>query len=534
MISLNKALIYILIAVLAPFGANTQLNIINQYGFGGDGISWNPKICISENNGLYILFATNSAQGTGNFFAPTFGGSDLVLHKYDSQLNLEWVKSYGGGSDDGFGWIYVLNDGVLILSESTSMASGNKTVSTNGSADGWLLKLDFDGEIVWQKGFGGVDYEAPYGLTITEQNDIVMAFRSFSGVSGTRSVPLKGTQDFWVVKTDSDGEIIWDRSFGSDGEEILFAIDQLSDGTILLSGASIGANISHDKTEAPYSSVDNWIIAIDSDGDVVWDKTIGGSGFESRGHVVSINDTIYHLGSSSSGVSGLRNEPLKGFEDLWLTKLDNNGNILSHYFYGGDKFDIATGIQLIEIDKILLCSRSDSDASYDKSENGRGGLDFWGLIIDLQGNVLGEKTLGGNLADDLSTGVLFGNRLILGGSSLSGATGDKTIPKFHVNNTSFDVWIVELDATTLEVLEYKHPVLMAYPNPVDDFLNLELGNSSTNHKVEVYNTAGILMWGQNLDGSSTKIKLDFSGFANGVYTVVVKGDLDVRTVKVVK
>jgi hypothetical protein len=531
---ISKLYKLILIAMLTPFGVNSQLQITDQFGFGGDDFSLNPKINISESGGFYVLFETGSTEGTGNILSPKYGFSNIVLSKLDSEFNIIWSKSFGGNSSDDFGSFAVLNDGILILASSNSSISGNKTVPTNGGADGWLLKLDFDGEIIWQKSFGGTDHDIPIGLKITTQNEIVMAFRSYSNESGTRTVPLKGSRDFWVVKTDSDGEIIWDKSFGSDGEEILFAIDQLSNGSILLSGASIGASISHDKTEPPYSSVDNWIIAIDSDGDVVWDKTIGGSEQEGRGHVLVINDTIYHLGSSTSDISGLREAPLKGTEDLWLTIIEDNGTLVSNHFYGGNNVDIATGILHLGANKILLCSRSNSNSSFDKSENSRGGYDFWSIIIDLQGNIIAEKTLGGNFYDELTTGCLDENRLILGGSSTSGATGDKTIPKFHVNNTSFDVWIVELDATTLEVLEYKHPMLLAYPNPVDNFLNLELGNSSTNHKVEVYNTAGVLMWGQNLDGASTKVKLDFSGFANGVYTVVVKGDLDVRTVKVVK
>jgi hypothetical protein len=530
-----KQFLYLVIVLLAPVGVNAQLDIVNQYGFGGDGFTENPRIITSSDNGYYVLFGTSSSVGSGNIIAPAYGFSYLVLSKFDADFNLEWQKSYGGNLDDGFGWIIEVSDGILVGSASHSGISGNKTVASFGSSDGWLLKLDFDGEIIWQKGYGGTDIDNLFGLIETASGDIVMAYRSSSGISGNRTVPLKGQQDYWVVKTDSAGEIIWDYAYGSDGSDIVFGLGELSDGTIILSGSSIGATLSYDKTEPPYSTTDNWIVAIDADGSILWDKTIGGSGSDALGFLLIKQDTIYVLARSSSGISGLRTEPLKGQQDLWLTKLDKDGNIISTHYYGGDQFDQPTGIFQLNNEKLLLCAYSNSNVSYDKSEDSRGGLDYWAVIVDKNGQVINDKTLGGSDSEALSGGVLVNNSLFLAGISNSDISGDKLISKFDMGNTDTDVWIVELDATTLDVIQNNVNLLpTVYPNPVTDILSIDLSDFNQAYAIDVYDLKGVLITSKTLVQTSETVQLDFSKLASGVYTILIRSHKGTSAVKVVK
>lgn len=533
--SISKQIFYLLIVLLAPVGVNAQLDIVNQYAFGGDGFTENPRIITSSDNGYYVLFGASSSVGSGNIVAPAYGFSYLVLSKFDADFNLEWQKSYGGNLDDGFGWIIEVSDGILVGSASHSGISGNKTVASFGSSDGWLLKLDFDGEIIWQKGYGGTDIDNLFGLIETDNGDIIMAYRSFSGISGNRTAPLKGQEDFWVVKTDSAGEIIWDYAYGSDGDDIVFGLGELSNGTIILSGVSIGATISYDKTEPPYSSVDNWVVAIDADGSVLWDKTIGGSGADANGYLLTIQDTIYVLARSTSGISGLRTEPLKGQQDLWLTKLDKDGNIISTHYYGGDQVEQPNGIFQLDNERILLCTWSNSNTSYEKSEDSRGGFDYWALVIDQNGQVIIEKTVGGSDTDVLNGGLLVNNSLFLAGYSRSDVSGDKLIPKFDIGNTDADVWIVELDATTLDVIQNNVNLLPnVYPNPVTDILSIDLSDFNQAYVIDVYDLKGVLITSKILVQTSETVQLDFSKLASGVYTILIRTHKGTSTVKVVK
>jgi hypothetical protein len=530
----RKQLIVIFLIVLAPFGASTQIEITNQYGFGGDGITELDMLLLSNNEGHYVGLSSSSTDGSGNITAPAYGYSYGVLKYYNQNNELVWSRSFGGdGSEYNFRLAEV-NDGLLVGLSSFSTPSGNKTEPAYGLTDGWLLKLDFDGEIVWQKSFGGNQNDVMFGLISTPDNSIYVAHRSESGATGNRTAPLKGDQDFWIVKTDADGETIWDRSYGSSGTDILFGIDQLSNGNIILSGVSIGASASFDKTESPYSAVDNWILAIDQNGDVIWDKTIGGTGVDGRGYITVVQDTIYLLASSTSGVSGLRTEPLKGSQDLWLSKLDQDGNYISTHYYGGSQTEDARGIAQIESNHLLIYAISNSDASYDKSENRRGAVDFWTLLLDLDGAIIAEKTIGGEQADDPIHAIYMNENIILAGNSFSDVSGDKTIPRFDINNQNSDVWVVALDASTLEVIEHRLPLLHAYPNPVQDFLHLDISNFNAVERLEVYNSAGILVSTQQPHQQEALVKLDFSSLAQGMYTVVIKGDSGVSMVKVVK
>jgi hypothetical protein len=155
-------------------------------------------------------------------------------------------------------------------------------------------------------------------------------------------------------------------------------------------------------------------------------------------------------------------------------------------------------------------------------------------MIEKNGLILTEKTLGGDETDELTDGMLLNDTLVLFGVSLSGISGDKTVPKFNTSTSNFDVWIVELDASTLEVIEHALPLPRAYPNPVQDFLHLDISNFNAVERLEVYNSAGILVSTQQPHQQEALVKLDFSSLAQGMYTVVIKGDSGVSMVKVVK
>lgn len=533
--SISKYLFYILIVLLAPFGANAQLDIINQYAFGGDAPSLLNKLLVAPDMSGYYLFSSTSADGqSGNLDVINYGSDYLILTKLDFNFTVEWQNSIGGLSADNADDLIFVSDGILISSTSISGVTGLKTTPNYGSADVWVLKLDFNGTIVWQKSFGGTDNDVAAKLRNTVNGDVIIATNSYSQISGTRTAVLKGQQDYWVIKTDNDGEIIWDYSYGSVGSDILFGLGLLNNGTIILSGVSVGATVSHDKTEPPFSGADNWIVAIDQNGSVLWDKTIGGAGSEGGGYILTIEDTIYVLASSSSGVSGLRTESLKGQQDLWLTKLDKDGNIISTHYYGGDQIDTPTGIYQLDNERILLCARSNSNASYDKSENSRGGLDYWGVIVDKNGQIIKEKTLGGGEADDLIVGVLHQDKLILAGNTISNVSGDKTIPKLDPANTGFDIWIAELDATTLEVVNSNTVLPNTYPNPVTDVLTIDLSSFSHIYALDVYDLKGVLISKKIISGTPDSIQLDFSALSNGVYTVLVHSHNGTSALKVVK
>lgn len=526
------------IMVLAPFGASTQLNILDQFALGGNGnsIISNQGVENSNDGGFYTIISTTSSTGSGNMTELSYGSQYVVLTKLSSTFQIEWQASFGGLQPEGTARVLEVSDGIILAVNSLSGVSGNKTVINYGATDGWLIKLDFDGEILWQKGYGGSDHDNIVFIIESNNGDLLLGFNSSSGSSGNRTAPLKGVNDYWLVKTDSSGEILWDRSYGSNGEERLHGLLELSNGNIILTGHSVDGTISFDKTENQYSFMDAWVVAADLDGNYLWDKTIGGSGFEGGGYSIAIDDTIFVLISSSSNQSGLRNEPLKGSRDIWLSKLDLNGEIISSFFYGGNGYDMVTGVGVYDQDKIVVSSYSDSDMSYDKTENSKGGQDYWVFMLDKDLIIRGEKTIGGQDADAMSCVISRGNKILLAGNSFSDVSGDKTIPKFNTDPNFFDAWLVELDASTLEIIQSSSISPKVYPNPVTDYLTINLSEFASVSKVDIFDYQGKLLLSRDLSNTPnpTTLQLDMTAFSSGMYTVRVHGDNVVRAVKVVK
>ena len=522
--------------MLIPFGVNSQLNLIQQFGLSGESGTTEFNDIIYGSDGFIYLISSSSANGLdGNINVTSFGSSYIIVTKLNSDFDILWQNSYGGTGLEYNGAIKELSNGLLVSATSTSGVSGNKTTQNYGGSDGWVFKIDFDGDILWQSGFGGDDFDEIMNLIISPSEEIYLGIRSFSSISGNRSAQLKGDRDFWIVKINNNGDLIWDKSFGSNGDDAISDLTQLANGNIAAAGASLNGNISFDKTESPYSYLDTWLVCIDTSGIVLWDKTIGGDGAEKDGFLTSKGNDIFLLNTSSSGISGLRTEPLKGPEDLWVSKINDNGNIIWMNYYGGNDYDRASSIHVNQ-DMLVIDSYSLSNTSFDKTEDSRGERDFWMLITNLDGEVIIDKTIGGTQNDVSPKSIFNDTKILLAGSSTSDNSGDKTIPKFNTDPNSIEVWLVELDASTLNIVQTLDVQPAVYPNPVSDLLTIDLSSYHTLQSITIHNPLGKLVFKENFNSTNDhqSLQVDMTNYSSGVYTVQVIGDNVSKAVKVVR
>jgi hypothetical protein len=284
--------------------------------------------------------------------------------------------------------------------------------------------------------------------------------------------------------------------------------------------------ISGAKTEPNYGEFNNWLLRVNGEtGDIIWSKVIGGgSAGEDPCQVKVLNDEILMFAPSYSGVSGLRTLPRKGMKDIWFVKLDGNGIIQSQKCYGGNAYEFSASFTLIQ-DNILLLVNSNSNASIDKTEDSRGGIDNWFLKLDAEGNILAQKTIGGS-NDEYGAGISIlpnGNYLISSGSN-SGISGDKTTVLNSISN--YDTWIIELDAITLDVentIEQKNNFLI-YPNPSFNECNISFDEPVDLRNVILYDNSGrVALQKEYQTGKKTNYILNVSGLAKGIYTLILKG-----------
>jgi hypothetical protein len=209
---------------------------------------------------------------------------DYFVVKLDSIGNIQWQKTYGGSGGDSAFSVQVTTDGGYIVA-GTSLSNDGDVTGNHGSNDFWIVKLDASGNIEWEKSLGGSGGDIAWAIQITSDGGYIVAGRSDSldgDVTGNH-----GSNDFWIVKLDTTGNIQWEKSIGGSGSDIAISIKKTFDGGYIV----VGESISNDgDLVINYGSMDIWAVKIDAIGDIKWHKSIGGSNAEFAGDVESTDD----------------------------------------------------------------------------------------------------------------------------------------------------------------------------------------------------------------------------------------------------
>ncbi|MEO5572206.1 MAG: hypothetical protein ABIT08_12530 [Bacteroidia bacterium] len=222
---------------------------------------------------------------------------------------IEWQNTIGGDSLDEPRSIQQTADGGYILCGfSLSNSSGDKMENCIGNWDYWMVKTDAFGNIQWENTIGGNGWDWPYSIQQTTDGGYILGGFSDSNISGDKTENSNGGYDYWIVKTDSAGNIQWQNTIGGSGYDFLYSIQQTTDGGYILGGFS-NSNISGDKTENSNGDKDYWIVKTDAIGNIQWQNTIGGSNRDELLSIQQTDDGGYILGGTSwSNISGDKTE----------------------------------------------------------------------------------------------------------------------------------------------------------------------------------------------------------------------------------
>lgn len=275
----------------------------SSYGGTGDDNGWD--LLETPEGGFLILGFTNS-MGAGKM--------DLYLIQTDPQGELIWEMTYGGPEDD-YGWaLESEDDGYLLAGQTKSFGAGD--------IDGFLVKVNLAGEPIWRQTYGGTAEDRLYSIDQTNSGGYVLA--------GTTRTDSQGERDAYLIKTDSEGELIWSSSFGEEQDDVFHAVRETSEGDLIATGysKSFGA-----------AGYDAWLMNIDSDGEPNWQRLFGGTLDD---HLISGEQTVdggYILAgyTRSFGASGW---------DVLLAKLDPDGELIWTELFGGRLDD--TGYTVIQ------------------------------------------------------------------------------------------------------------------------------------------------------------------------------------------
>ncbi len=347
----------------------------------------------NTNDGGYIILG-HTQSNDYDFSEKENTSFDVMLLKYLANDELAWKKTYGGTDDDRGSKIITTADGnYAIIGYSRS---NDIDVNENaGDKDFWLLKLDTSGNILWQKTFGYLGKDFGTSIIQTTDNGFLIVgeldVTSSGGQGNSKRKAKHAGGDIWAIKIDNQGNIQWRKYFGGSFTDTPYTVIQTHEGDYIIAGTS-------DSTDADISnnkgSYDFWVIKINSQGTLLWEKSLGGTEIDEAKSIVSIdNQYFFILGHTRSSDQNVSIS--KGGADLWLIKIDTHGNLLWEKSYGGNNFDIGNTIRKTNDGNFIIGGNTRSaDFITNKGQN-----DAWLLKITPNGTVLWQKTIGGTDID---------------------------------------------------------------------------------------------------------------------------------------
>ena len=371
-----------------------------------------------------------------NFVNFSFWNYDYWIVKLDENGVLEWEKSLGGSAEDIALGIRQTADGGYIVAGGTKSTDGNVS-GNHGGYDYWIVKLDTSRNIQWQKALGGSGDDIAYSVRQTADGRYIVAGMSNStdgDVSGNH-----GNPDYWLVKLDTNGNLLWQKSFGGSAEDAASTVRQTSDGGYIIAGQS---QSNDGNVSGNHGYYDYWIVKTDTNGNLQWQKSFGGSSDDVAYSIEQTNDSGYIIAGSTQSYDGDVTGYDWGYEDYWIVKTDNKGILQWEKCLGGSDSDVAASIQPTRDNGYIVAGSSKSDDGDVRGHHGDSGYsgpyDYWVVKLAGDGEIQWQKPLGGNSTDIArSIQQTRDGGYIVGGYSQSN-DGDVS------GNSGIAYWIVKL------------------------------------------------------------------------------------------
>lgn len=226
----------------------------------------------------------------------------LCFSKAFTQPEIEWERSYGGSKFDGPSMIQQTFDGGYIIAGATESFDGD-VEDYKGNSDYWIIKLDNLGNIIWRKTYGGSDTEGANSIQQTNDGGYIVAGNSSSSNGDVGN--NKGSFDYWVIKLDNQGDIDWEKNYGGSQWDWAYSTKQTNDGGYVVAGQSESSNRDVGSNKG---SDDYWVVKLDNRGNIIWEKNYGGIKFDYPQAIQQTNDDGYVVvGTSGSSDGDVKN-----------------------------------------------------------------------------------------------------------------------------------------------------------------------------------------------------------------------------------
>lgn len=521
-------------------GVAYSQDILWEKSYGGKHAEFLFDVLPTPDNG-FILAGSSISKKSGNKTEENRGDLDYWIWKMDEKGDLDWQKSFGGSDQDKLKCVLLTDDGgILIAGSSESTVSFDKDEKNIGFTDFWILKLNPKGDIEWQKTIGGNGQDELNTIVKTYDGGFVIGGSSNSKKSGDKTTTTFGGMDYWIVKVNNEGKIVWQNTFGGIYNDELISIAVTLDGGFILGGYSNSPN-SGNKLSNNHGDSDYWIIKIDKVGKYQWQKTIGGKSEDQLAVVQTLTDGNYLVGGNSKSEVGLdKQKSNQNGTDIWILKLDNEGDIIWQEILNIGKVDVLTSMVVNDDKTILLGGYAQGEIKNNKNpikkikgkkhENSikvqEGTDDYIAIKLNEKGEEIWRKDVGSDGQDILKKVIEVRD----GGYLFAGTSSGKVSNEKKSNIGSYDYWVVKLKDSMKP--DKKKLSIEAIPNPAINFTNLIIGYDFDYGTATLVDITGRVI--QKFVIENRTVPIDLQGLPKGIYIVNVKTDKQSDGVKIIK
>ncbi len=379
------------------------------YGGIDDDYGHSVQECAS---GGFIIAGKTSSFGAGS--------GDVYLVRTDADGDTLWTRTYGGTEDDGGNSVQECVSGGFIIAGTTKSFGA-------GYYDVYLIRTDVDGDTLWTKTYGGTPDDFGNSVAECAGGGFIITGMTWSFGAGER--------DVYLIRTNADGDTLWTKTYGGTGGDYGYSVQECADSGFIITGWTYSFGASY---------YDVYLIRTDADGDTLWTKTYGGTGYDAGG-------SVQECAGGGFIIAGVTESFGAGLRDVYLIRTNADGDTLWTKTYGGTDFDWGCSVEECAGGGFIIAGWTGSF--------GTGYVDVYLIRTDADGDTLWTKTYGG-------TGYNWGKSVqecADGGFIIAGWT-----ESFGVD--SADVYLIRVSETGVEEeTGNRHKAigisLEVYPNP---------------------------------------------------------------------
>lgn len=357
-----------------------------EYTWGGSDGDVANALDRADDGAIFLGGQTYSHDGDVNGSPDVYGDAWLVK-MVDGTI--VWQRVFGGTEADIINATAATPDGGCVVAGG-SRSNNAEFTGNHGTDDVWIAKLDENGATEWSRMLGGTDFEIAHDIDLCADGGYVVA--GYAGSTDGDVLGNHGSSDGWVVRLDAAGNIVWSVAVGGSGGDVLNSVRETADGGFVLAGGTLSND---GQVTGNHGGGDAWLAYLDADGNLVWSRSLGGSQEDNLAAVRECADGGFictgYSASSDGDVSTNH-----GYRDVCVVRVNHRGHLLWQRSLGGSYDDRAEDIEQMTDGRFVLAgtiSSFDGDCADNHSATER---DMWAVKMDTAGQVLWHRALGGS------------------------------------------------------------------------------------------------------------------------------------------